>query len=95
MRVGGNRQNMMATPRTICGQNISSKSAVRGWKALRPSPTANKAKPQPVSTRAPIRLSRIAAMGAATSWATPVTSMMVPISNASWRRTKARKTGIR
>jgi hypothetical protein len=30
MRVGGSRQNMIATPRTICGQNISSKSAVRG-----------------------------------------------------------------
>src|SRR5438270_959678 len=30
MRVGGNRQNMIATPRTTCGQNISSKSAVRG-----------------------------------------------------------------
>ncbi len=30
IRVGGSRQNMMAMPRTICGQNISSKSAVRG-----------------------------------------------------------------
>jgi hypothetical protein len=30
MRVGGSGQNMMAMPRTICGQNISPKSAVRG-----------------------------------------------------------------
>ncbi len=28
-RVGGSKQNMMAAPRTICGQNIASKS-VRG-----------------------------------------------------------------
>ena len=95
MRVGGNRQNMIAMPRTTCGQNISSKSAVRGWKALRPSPSANSAKPKAVSTRAPIRLSSIAASGAATSCAMPVTSMMVPISKASWPRTKARNTGIR
>ena len=28
-RVGGSRQNMIATPRTTCGQNISSKSRLR------------------------------------------------------------------
>ncbi len=74
---------MMATPRTICGQNISSKSAVRGWIALKPSPNANRAKPAAVRTRAPMRLSRMAANGAVMSCATPVTSMMVPISKAS------------
>ena len=86
---------MMATPRTTCGQNISSKSAVRGWKALMPSPTANRAKPNAVSTRAPTRLSSMTRRARRCSCATPVTSMMVPISKASWRRTKARNTGIR
>src|SRR5256885_981219 len=44
-RVGGSRQNIAAKPRSTCGQNISSKSAVRLSNALMPSPTANSEKP--------------------------------------------------
>ena len=94
-RVGGSRQNMMAEPRRICGSSISSKSVSQVWKALSPSPTANSEKPPSISIRPSTRRSSATAIGAVTSWAMPVTSMMWPISSGPCSRTKARNTGIR
>ena len=46
-RVGGNRQNMMATPRMTCGQNITSKSVCGVCSPLSPRPRANKPEAHP------------------------------------------------
>ena len=93
-RVGGNKQNMIAAPRTTWGQNIASKSVSGVALALIAKPIANRRKPAADSTRASIRRSRRTAMGAATSCAAPVTSMISPMAKAPCPRTSARKTGV-
>ena len=79
-RVGGSRQNIAAKPRSTCGQNISSKSAVRLSNALMPRPTANSAKPKADSKRGSTpALQRDRQSARPPAGPTPVTSMIVPI----------------
>src|SRR5215207_10083773 len=57
-RVGGRMQNMIAPPRTTCGQNMPAKSVSRVSKTLMAQPAANAAKPNAVRTRKSTRRSR-------------------------------------
>jgi hypothetical protein len=83
--VGGSRQNMIASPRMTCGQNMAAKSVSGVCSPLRPRPASNSPNPRDVSSRALTRCSSATAIGSVKSRVTPVTNIVTPISKALWQ----------